>query len=256
MFSGGTARKHRDKIAEVLRDARAGGSGNDVEFRTVHRDGSMHWAAVSWQPMYDNSKQHLGFRTSVRDVTERHRLREELRLYNQHLEQLVQERTAKIAQLEEQRLKMELPPLRNRRDDMMPLADAFLKNLQRGKTRISGFSDEVIDRFRRYEWPGNIRELRNVIERTVALSRTETVQLSDLPKAIRDTNASPSRSVSALAEISREEAIDNADRSYLTALLEKHGGNVSHAAQQAGLSRQGMHKLLARHCLDPAEFRR
>jgi len=151
---------------------------------------------------------------------------------------------------------IELPPLRNRRDDVMPLADVFLKNLQRGKTRISGFSDEVIDCFRRYEWPGNIRELRNVIERTVALSRTETVQLSDLPKAIRDTNASPSRSVSALAEISREEAIDNADRSYLTALLEKHGGNVSHAAQQAGLSRQGMHKLLPRHCLGPAEFRR
>ena len=97
----------KDKIAEVLRDARAGGSGNDVEFRTVHRDGSMHWAAVSWQPMYDNSKQHLGFRTSMRDVTERHRLREELRLHNQHLEQLVQERTAKIAQLEEQRQKME-----------------------------------------------------------------------------------------------------------------------------------------------------
>jgi|GEM_PF-980792 len=101
------AEDDKDKIAAVLRDARAGGSGNDVEFRTFHRDGSMHWAAVSWQPMYDNSKQHLGFRTSVRDVTERHRLREELRLYNQHLEQLVQERSAKIAQLEEQRLKME-----------------------------------------------------------------------------------------------------------------------------------------------------
>ena len=97
----------KGKIAEVLRDARDGGSGNDVEFRTVHRDGSVHWAAVSWQPMYDNLKQHLGFRTSMRDVTERHRLREELRLYNQHLEQLVQERTAKITQLEEQRQKME-----------------------------------------------------------------------------------------------------------------------------------------------------
>ena len=151
---------------------------------------------------------------------------------------------------------MELPPLRDRSDDVMLLAEAFLKNLQRDNARISGFSDEVIDCFCRYEWPGNIRELRNVIERTVALSRTETVQLSDLPKPIRESNTSTSRSVSVLAEISREEALDNADRSYLTALLEKHGGNISQAAQQAGLSRQGMHKLLTRHGLDAAEFRR
>ena len=97
----------RDRIATVLRDAIAGGSGNDVEFRLVRRDGSTVWAAVSWQPIYDDAQRHLGHRTSVRDITERHQLREELRLHNQHLEQLVQERTAKIAQLEEHRLKME-----------------------------------------------------------------------------------------------------------------------------------------------------
>lgn len=97
----------RDKIANVMQDAKAGGSGNDVEFQLNHRDGTTRWAAVSWQPMFNESKRHLGFRASVRDVTERHHLREELRLHNQHLEQLVQERTAKIAQLEEHRLKME-----------------------------------------------------------------------------------------------------------------------------------------------------
>lgn len=97
----------RDKITEVLRDAKAGGTGNDVEFQLAHREGSTRWAAVSWQPMYDDSQRHLGYRASVRDITERHHLREELRLHNQHLEQLVQERTAKIAQLEEHRLKME-----------------------------------------------------------------------------------------------------------------------------------------------------
>ena len=97
----------RHKIVEMLRDAKAEGSGNDVEFQLVHRDGSNRWAAVSWQPMYDESRQHLGYRASVRDITERHFLRDELRLHNQHLEQLVQERTVKIAQLEEHRLRME-----------------------------------------------------------------------------------------------------------------------------------------------------
>ena len=97
----------REKIIAMKRDAISGGSGNDLEFQLMHREGSIRWAAVSWQPMYDQSQRHLGYRASIRDVTERNRLREELRLHNQHLEQLVQERTAKIAQLEEQRLKME-----------------------------------------------------------------------------------------------------------------------------------------------------
>lgn len=104
---GLVAAADREKILAMRRDAMNGGSGNDVEFQLMHRDGSMRWAAVSWQPMYDESQRHLGFRASVRDVTERNHLREELRLHNQHLEQLVQERTAKIAQLEEHRLRME-----------------------------------------------------------------------------------------------------------------------------------------------------
>ncbi|QDT49037.1 Transcriptional regulatory protein ZraR [Symmachiella dynata] len=150
---------------------------------------------------------------------------------------------------------MELPPLRDRGDDVILLADAFLKEFQRDNTRITGISDEVIDCFRRYEWPGNIRELRNVIERAVALSRGESIQLSDLPKPMREPQTSTPQAVSMLAEISREEALDNADQSYLTALLKKHSGNISQAARQAGLSRQGMHKLLARHGLDATEYR-
>lgn len=101
------ASEDRARIAGILQDAKAGGSGNDVEFRVVHREGASRWAAVSWQPMYNQSQQPLGFRASIRDITERHSLREELQLHNQHLEQLVQERTAKIAQLEEHRLKIE-----------------------------------------------------------------------------------------------------------------------------------------------------
>ncbi|MCG6158145.1 sensor histidine kinase [Rubinisphaera margarita] len=99
--------EYRSRIELILQDAIAGGSGNDVDFQVAHRDGSSRWAAVSWQPMSDQTGRNRGFRASIRDVTERHQLREELRLYNQHLEQLVQERTARIAQLEKQRLRME-----------------------------------------------------------------------------------------------------------------------------------------------------
>ncbi len=101
------APRHRKRISRVIVSAIAGASGNNVEFQTQHRDGSLRWMAVSWQPMYGADGQRLGFRSSIRDIADKRDLREQLRLHNEHLEQLVQERTARIMQLEEQRLKME-----------------------------------------------------------------------------------------------------------------------------------------------------
>lgn len=97
----------RTLIAEALEDAKRGNSSNDLEFQVVHRDGTSRWMAVSWQPMYSETGEHLGFRTSVRDVTQRRELREALRLHAEHLEQLVQERTSRIQQLERHRRQME-----------------------------------------------------------------------------------------------------------------------------------------------------
>ncbi|MCU0875065.1 MAG: PAS domain S-box protein, partial [Pirellulaceae bacterium] len=97
----------RSQIAEILAAACQGSSGNDAEFRILHRDGSLKWAAISWQPMSTPAQGHLGFRTSVRDITERRKLREQLRLHAEHLEQLVQERTNRIQQLERHRRQIE-----------------------------------------------------------------------------------------------------------------------------------------------------
>jgi PAS domain S-box-containing protein len=98
---------HRDMMARMLQDAIAGTSFNDLEFEIVTQDESLRSMAVSWQPIYDDRDQHLGFRTSVRDITDRQNLKEQLRLYTEHLEQLVQERTDRIAQLEQHRRRME-----------------------------------------------------------------------------------------------------------------------------------------------------
>lgn len=102
-----TAADHRDQIAEMLKDAKGGGSSNDVEFQSIHRNGDRRWMAVSWQPMYNDAGKHLGFRTSIRDIAERRHLRDQIRLHADHLEQLVQERTARIQQLERHRRHME-----------------------------------------------------------------------------------------------------------------------------------------------------
>lgn len=101
------APQHQDRIRAFLAAAIAGERGNNIEFQSLHRDGSMRWVAVSWQPMSDAAGRYLGFRSSVRDIAEKRQLREQLRLHNEHLEQLVQERTARIMQLEKHRLKME-----------------------------------------------------------------------------------------------------------------------------------------------------
>ncbi len=101
------AEEDRRRIAGYLHEAQGGRVENNVEFRVLHRDGTRRWAAISGQSMRGSEDRSLGFRTSVRDVTEKRDMREQLRLHNKHLEQLVQERTARVAELEKHRLKME-----------------------------------------------------------------------------------------------------------------------------------------------------
>lgn len=102
-----TAADDHKRIIEMLENAKERGSSNDMEFQSLHRKGQRRWMAVSWQPMYNDAGRHLGFRTSIRDITERHKLREQIRLHAEHLEQLVQERTVRIQQLESHRRQME-----------------------------------------------------------------------------------------------------------------------------------------------------
>lgn len=101
------ASEDRPKIERVLRSAALGSSGSNVEFRGRLRDGSFGWLSLSWRPMDVEGETRLGFRTSIRDVTERRKLREQLRLYAEHLEQLVQERTERLRQLERRQRQME-----------------------------------------------------------------------------------------------------------------------------------------------------
>jgi PAS domain S-box-containing protein len=97
----------RDRIAGVLKSADERSFGENIEFRSLHRNGDIRWMALSWQPMYADQGTYLGLRTSTRDVTDRRALREQLRLHAEHLEQLVQERTARLHQLEQRQRQME-----------------------------------------------------------------------------------------------------------------------------------------------------
>ncbi|QDV41470.1 Sensor protein ZraS [Stieleria neptunia] len=96
-----------ERLTGYLREMAEGSTGNHIEFKVSRRDGTGRWVAVSWQPMIDAAGRSLGCRVSIRDIEDRRAMREQLRLHNEHLEQLVQERTARVAELEKHRAKMQ-----------------------------------------------------------------------------------------------------------------------------------------------------
>lgn len=101
------APEDRGWMADYVWRSLTGETEEDVEFSVLHRDGSLRRMSVSSQPMRDNEGRLLGARVSIRDVSERYRLRRQLRLQNEHLEQLVQERTAEIAKLQRHRMEIQ-----------------------------------------------------------------------------------------------------------------------------------------------------
>ena len=93
-------KKDRGKMARFFSEATRGSSGNDIEFILRRKDGGLRWAAVSWQPIYDVNGSSLGHRSSVRDITDRKSMEEELRKSHEQLELRVQERTTKLLESE------------------------------------------------------------------------------------------------------------------------------------------------------------
>jgi DNA-binding NtrC family response regulator len=108
---------------------------------------------------------------------------------------------------------------------------------------------------RQYSWPGNIRELRNAMERGIAMARGPEITPTDLPVQLRRTNPPSAASAGTGAAATHADALGDAEREYLASLLNKNSGNVAQSAREAGLSRQGLHKLLKKHGLDAKEYR-
>lgn len=148
---------------------------------------------------------------------------------------------------------MELPPLRDREGDVLRLARHFLAQLQPLGIRVRDFSPAAVELLMNYAWPGNIRELRNAVERGIALASTDQILPEDLPKPIASRNEP--KSAATAADDSRGQTLREAELDYLRSILESNKGNVSRAAEQAGMTRQGLHKRLKRAGLDPEEFR-
>jgi DNA-binding NtrC family response regulator len=145
---------------------------------------------------------------------------------------------------------LRLPPLRDRIEDLEFIADDLFRRLGETNRKVKGFSSEAWSYLRAYSWPGNIRELRNVIERGLSLASGQSIEAGDLPAEILES--------ADLSSVQSESPAPNriaAERSYFEGILRAHGGNVTSAATQAGMSRQGLHRVLRRLGIVPADFR-
>ncbi len=139
-------------------------------------------------------------------------------------------------------VELHVPPLRERRDDILPLARVLLADAAlRLKRKISGLAPAAADQVLRYEWPGNVRELENSMERAVALTRGTRVDLEDLPEEVRQAVPRPaptSGTVRPLAEIERE---------YILAALHHNAGNQTHTAEQLQIGSATLYRKLKRY---------
>ena len=153
-----------------------------------------------------------------------------------------------------------LPALRDRREDIPLLASHFLeKHTGALRKDLSGIEADALRALTGYPWPGNVRELENAVERAVAVAKGPKIELRDLPPDVKGTQegAIPGE---VLAKMPYREAVDLArdrvSRDYLTVLMREHEGNVTHAAQRAGMERESLHRLLKRYSIRSDDYKK
>lgn len=138
-----------------------------------------------------------------------------------------------------------MPPLRKRREDIPLLVQSFLMEFnQRDRREVQGVEPAALDALKRYSWPGNIRELRNVIERAVILARHDQIEVDQLPPDLLRNPSPPSRDSLGLAAGMR---VDEAERQLIELTLEHTGRNKTRAAEMLGISAKTLHNKLNRY---------
>jgi DNA-binding NtrC family response regulator len=149
-----------------------------------------------------------------------------------------------------------MPPLRQRREDILPIADHFLRLFARKmQKKIAAFDDAASRRLNNYDWPGNVRQLRNVVERAVILcdqqlvSPTE-IQLDDKTGAIHGSLEHPPQTNAELKEIKkvlRQQAVAEVERKFLMQALINADWNITQAARDTGMQRSNFQALMKKH---------
>ncbi|MBC7962367.1 MAG: PEP-CTERM-box response regulator transcription factor [Steroidobacteraceae bacterium] len=141
-----------------------------------------------------------------------------------------------------------LPSLRERGDDVLLLANYFLRKFSdEYKKKVRRFSAAAMNYLRTYEWPGNVRELQNRIQRAIIMSDDAVIEPGDLGGVME----APALPESGQPVITLREARDKVERELLAVAIDRHNGNIVKAAEELGVSRPTLYDLLKKHSLTP-----
>jgi two-component system NtrC family response regulator len=153
---------------------------------------------------------------------------------------------------------IELPPLRDRLEDIPLLVNLFLERLKERRLPVRTFSRDTLSRLCRYEWPGNVRELEHLIEQIVVTTSGLMIEPEHLPAHIVSTREEPfsldfdlQRPLQAITD----ELTERLERAYLIRVLERYRGRIDRCAAHCGLSRRSISEKLRRYRIDKAEFK-
>ncbi len=154
-------------------------------------------------------------------------------------------------------ISIKVPPLRERVEDTVPLAYHFLEKYRKETNKdISDISDEALVIMSGYKWPGNIRELENVIERAVVLSKNKTIEVSDLPENMRSPRFKlyipPHYESADMLPLKLAKA--KWEKSYLGNALKRHAGNISRTAEAIEIARKNLQEKIKQHDIDVASY--
>lgn len=146
-------------------------------------------------------------------------------------------------------IQIEIPPLRDRIDDILPLASHFLNELsQKNEKTIKKFTTDAEDLLKTYAWPGNVRELQNMISRAYFLCSSPIIEESDLPLPTSNQTITLDRQMLDLPyKNAKEYVLEKFEIEYLSHMLKKHRGNISQAAAECGIDRRSIHRLINKY---------
>jgi len=153
--------------------------------------------------------------------------------------------------------RIELPPLRERQECIPLLVEYFMDRFahQMGREGVQ-IDAEAVEVLTAYSWPGNVRELQNVLKRTLAMARQDILKVDDLPGEIVEGVAQGGTPKGDGFFALRQRRISSFEKEYLSGLLDSCHGDATEAARQAKLPRGTLYRLLSKHHLSAAQFRR
>jgi len=155
-----------------------------------------------------------------------------------------------------------LPRLQERKTDILPIAYHFLRQFGQSMGKaLSGFDDAAVQRLTSYDWPGNVRQLRNVVERAVILCESDLVTLGDLPllgdadetDPVTEVIPTTNEELKKIKKEVRQKAVALVEKNFIRNALARAGWNITRAAELAGLQRTNFQKMMKKHGITLSE---